>query len=899
MLTITLAAATVAAATPPADRARSSPPADVLANAVDPEEHFVPGELLVKLVATPSVEAVRQAKRRVKARTVKAFPSIGVELWTIDRKLPVDRAIQRLAGADLAGAIAYVEPNYIWRAGDLTNDPMLGEQWGLHNVGQSGGTADADIDAPEAWGVHTGSSEVVVGVIDTGIDYDHVDLAANIWSNPGEVENGLDDDGNGYVDDVRGWDFVNDDNDPWDDHYHGTHTGGTVGAVGNNGVGVTGVCWDVTLMPLKFLDGGGRGSTDDAIDAILYAASFTDESGNPIVRITSNSWGGGHRSRALEDAIAISGALFVASAGNSGNSRKNYPAAYSLDNIIAVAATDGNDQLASFSSFGAQWVHLGAPGVAILSTRPNDTYGNLNGTSMAAPHVSGVAALLMAADPSLTNGEVKMQILATVDPLDSLAGVTTTGGRLNAAAALGAGGGTPPPVDTTPPETVATLEIDPGATTSESITVSWLAPGEDGAGSGGAAFLYDVRYSTGAIFQDEDFDAATEASGEPAPQSPGSVETFTIAGLQRDTSYCIALKSMDDAGNVSALSNVVFEVTLTPEPSAWQIETIDTGPSMGTYLGLDFDSGGNPAAAYSDYGNDRIKFSRRTAAGWSTPEIVDASEYAGVDFAFDPVGDVPTVSYGWGKLYFATRSESGAWNRLNLQPNARNDVTSLVYDPSGDPGISFRAGGGNDGLNIARRIDGAWTVQNIHSGAGARYNALAYDASGSPAIAYSDDPDGDGWLSALVLARWLDGGWVIETVDEGSVGYGVFAAIAFDPVSQTFAMLHDGADEARFITWNGSEWVVEPLEQSASSVSGCGLAFGPDGTAHAAWGAGGVLKYATRPPDAPEWTIEDVGPGSGFHLPLVLDDSVPPVPAILYRSGNEIRLARRNGPGAP
>ena len=344
-------------------------------------------------------------------------------------------AAAAMARLRASGAVAYAEPNYIVTAAAIPNDPRFPELYGLDNTGQTGGTPDADIDAPEAWDIQTGT-DVVVAVIDTGLDYNHEDIAGNVWTNPGEIpNNGIDDDNNGYVDDVMGWDFVNGDNDPFDDNDHGTHVSGTIAAVGNNAVGVTGVNWSARIMPLKFLSARGSGTTADAISALEYAVMMG-------ARISNNSWGGGAFSQALYDAILAAqnaGHLFVAAAGNDGvdtDVTPSYPASYDLDNIVSVAATDDNDALASFSNFGAVTVDLGAPGVSILSTTPANTYSSFSGTSMATPHVAGTAALLLAEDPGLDLVSLKAAIMEGVDPVPALAGITVTGGRLNAAGAL-------------------------------------------------------------------------------------------------------------------------------------------------------------------------------------------------------------------------------------------------------------------------------------------------------------------------------------------------------------------------------------------------------------------------------------------------------------------------------
>ena len=339
--------------------------------------------------------------------------------------------------------VRYVEPNYIVSATLTPNDPSYSQLWGMNNTGQTGGTPDADIDAPEAWSIETGSSNVVVDVTDTGVDFSHPDLAAQQWINSGENcgstdptiacaqrTNNVDDDGNGYVDDYRGWDFVNHDNNPFDDNSHGTHVSGTIGAVGNNGVGVVGVNWNVKIMALKFLNASGNGSTADAVSATIYAA-------NMGASVSNNSWGGGGADQSLLDAIeygASHGLLFVAAAGNNASNNDSipfYPASYNSDVIASIAATDHNDARSSFSNFGATTVDLGAPGTSILSTIPGNSYALFSGTSMATPHVSGAAALLKAHFPTATAYGLKALLMRSVDPKPSMQGITVTGGRLN------------------------------------------------------------------------------------------------------------------------------------------------------------------------------------------------------------------------------------------------------------------------------------------------------------------------------------------------------------------------------------------------------------------------------------------------------------------------------------
>ncbi|MCP4539600.1 MAG: S8 family serine peptidase [Chloroflexi bacterium] len=413
-----------------------------------------PDRLIVKLRGGTSSKAASTLRAELRATVSRELRLIGAQVWHLDG-VSVEQAVAQYQDHP---DVVYIEPDYVIRipqpvaetehdfdlptpaADNVPNDPLFGQLWGMEMI-----------DAPLAWDIQTGSDNVIVGIIDTGIDYTHPDLAAHVWTNPNEIpNNSIDDDGNGYVDDMHGWDFFNDDNDPMDDAGHGTHVAGTITAVGNNGVGVTGVNWSGRVMALKFLGSQGYGYTSNAVAAVEYATQMG-------VSLTNNSWGGGEYSQALYDAIAAAGAngqLFIASAGNSNDNNDEYPSypnSYDLDNIIAVAATDSADQKADFSSYGFASTDLGAPGVKILSTLPitsrgcgtgNDNgYGSCNGTSMAAPHVSGVAALVWSQFPGLEWSQVKHRILASTDPVSDLTFTTVSGGRLNAHAALTYAGG--------------------------------------------------------------------------------------------------------------------------------------------------------------------------------------------------------------------------------------------------------------------------------------------------------------------------------------------------------------------------------------------------------------------------------------------------------------------------
>ncbi|MDZ4782623.1 MAG: S8 family serine peptidase [Planctomycetia bacterium] len=375
---------------------------------------------------------------------------------------------EEIASALLANPwVSSYGPNSVIQGAQVPDDVRFVDQVGLNNTGQAtpGQNSGPDINAPSAWDITVGKESVVVAVLDTGIAYDHPDLSANIWRNVTE-SNGLpnvDDDNNGFVDDIHGYDFVNDrpcngdpksptcdDHDPYDDHGHGTHVAGTIGAVGDNGIGVTGVAWKTSLMSLKVLDANNRGVTSDAIRAINYAEDMRQR-GTPI-RVLNASFGSYGPQVDLENAIERAGdegILFVAAAGNgqdgiSGvdtDSNAFYPASYELDNILSVAAVDSADQLAKFSNYGPTSVDLAAPGIGVLSTWAGDCvqvscYKTSNGTSMAAPHVSGVAALIWSHFEQATVKEVRDAILEGVDHVPGLQGVVASAGRLNAYKAL-------------------------------------------------------------------------------------------------------------------------------------------------------------------------------------------------------------------------------------------------------------------------------------------------------------------------------------------------------------------------------------------------------------------------------------------------------------------------------
>ncbi|HEX8177406.1 MAG TPA: S8 family serine peptidase [Pyrinomonadaceae bacterium] len=332
-------------------------------------------------------------------------------------------------------------PSYLDSAQSGPNDPMFGDQWSLQNTGQRGGQAKADISALTAWEKTKGSNKVVVAVLDSGVDYTHRDLVNNIWVRPPNMARYSDEE-IGTIDDTHGFNAIENTGDPMDDNGHGTHCAGIIGAEGDNSEGIAGVNWKVEIMPLKFMNANGSGTTKDAIKAINYVIERKRAGVN--VRVINASWGSTAKSKALEDAIREAGdegILFVAASGNSSadaDRSPHYPAGYNLPNVISVAALNRNDELASFSNYGAKTVHVAAPGAEILSTWLNGTFEEHSGTSMATPEVVGVAALVLSLEPDMSVKELRQRLMDATDPLPALKGKVVTGGRINAALAVGA-----------------------------------------------------------------------------------------------------------------------------------------------------------------------------------------------------------------------------------------------------------------------------------------------------------------------------------------------------------------------------------------------------------------------------------------------------------------------------
>ena len=393
---------------------------------------FADGELLVKFKKAAKQEAVADFNEQIGASVVEQFADLGWQRVKLPENLSVEKALERYRDSP---EVEDAQPNFYYRLLATPNDPQYASMYGLEKI-----------SAPSAWDFSTGSASTVVAVIDSGTKLDHEDLTANLWTNAGEIKgNGVDDDGNGFIDDYYGYDFFYNDADPSDESGHGTHVAGTIGARGNNALGIAGVNWNVRLMTIKIYDSDGFGTTAAMlINAYNYVRMMKNRGVN--IRVTNNSYGGCDEACGYDqatkdaiDALDAAGILQVFAAGNNGRNIETapfYPAQYTTPSILSVAASNNLDARWSNSNFGAVSVDIAAPGAAILSTYPSPLYATLSGTSMASPHAAGTAALLSSYNPNLSAASLKATLMNTVDVLPQWNGVVKTGGRLNAARAM-------------------------------------------------------------------------------------------------------------------------------------------------------------------------------------------------------------------------------------------------------------------------------------------------------------------------------------------------------------------------------------------------------------------------------------------------------------------------------
>jgi subtilisin family serine protease len=532
---------------------------------------YVPGEVLVRFrsdAAAKTASAVSMPLRAEGGGDAIFEYFGGSDLVPGLRLAKVDPARTLEAVAELAARpdVLYAEPNYLWRTKRTPNDPQFGQMYGMNKI-----------NAPVAWNTTTGSKSVVVGVIDEGVDVNHPDLKPNIWINPveGEFPNGQDDDNNGLIDDNHGWDFVHNDRTVYDgpaanpeDGFpidgHGTHVAGTIGAKGDNGIGVTGVNWDVSIVSIKVL-GPNSGSVSNIIGGYNYARQLRASGVN--LRVLNNSYGGPSKSLSALDAVQqlnAAGILFVVAAGNDARDNftsPDYPSNYDAPNVLAVAATDANDNRSNFSNFSSRLVSIGAPGSNILSTiaRPNpgttyetNGYAFLGGTSMASPHVAGAAALVISASPNISTTQLRGVLAYTGDRLGTLNTITTTGRRLNVANAIAAALEGDPAV----PAPAGNFRLT--AQSGRSVSLAWTAPGDDG--NSGLIADYDLVFVNGGN--------TTFLPLTLLPAAPGTEQNVTVNVPFRNASGTLQLRAHDNVGNFSVASVSVSVADTVAEPYA-------------------------------------------------------------------------------------------------------------------------------------------------------------------------------------------------------------------------------------------------------------------------------------------------------------------------------------------
>ena len=516
---------------------------------------YVPGEVLLRLKNsgnTLSGDVLSEYGSNIVERFELSEPSLSsTESNDIVRvKLPQGVDVNdALAQMKQDERIAFAEPNYLYQLPEfqatepttLPND-LTSKLWGLHNEGQTGGKPGADINAPEAWQITQGDNSPngpLIAVIDTGIDYTHPDLAANMWTNPGEIPgDGIDNDGNGVIDDVHGYNAFAQTGDPMDGHSHGTHCAGTIGAVGDNGIGVVGVSPKAKLMGVKIFSDKGESTSASILRGILYANKMGAD-------ITSNSWGGGPYNEAVKEAFAASEALHVVAAGNDkvdNDTIDYYPANYDVDNMIVVAATDHRDERAAFSQWGASNVDVAAPGKDIYSTVPNGKYASYSGTSMATPHVSGVAALVASQYPDATAQQIKDRLIYGSDKVHDLTDISVSDGRVNAAASL--------ENDTIAPGAPQQIQIED--LNYRGAALSWLTPGDDG-DQGAPVSTVEIRMSEKPITEENFRDAKPFLTGSENALNERHGYAIQETPSLKERQVYFSVQAVDNAGNRSPL----------------------------------------------------------------------------------------------------------------------------------------------------------------------------------------------------------------------------------------------------------------------------------------------------------------------------------------------------------
>lgn len=715
---------------------------------------FVPGQVLVRFKQGHAFEGRRTltvpSQRRGAKLQSTATDQITVDIVQFDKsELVSGLRMAKVSSKDTWMAIAalrarddvlYAEPNYVVHPDDTTpNDPSFGSLYGMTKIAAPAAwdTIRGSTDTPQAF---FGSPSIVVGVVDEGIQLVHSDLAANIWDNPVDnTVNGIDEDGNGFIDDLHGYDFINNSGTiPVEGH--ATHVAGTIGAVGNNGTGVVGVNWRVKLMSLRFIDEViNSGSDADAIRAMGYAKQMRDlwvSSGGTIganVRVLNNSWGGAPFAQAMSDAISSLGQsniLFVAAAGNSGTNNDvnpHYPSNYQLPNLMSITATDSSD--AQVYSYGLHSVLMGAPGVGILSTYPNDTYQLLSGTSMATPHVAGAAALLLAANPALTISKLRSLLAYNGDVLPSLQGKTITGRRLNVFKSLLALNEN----DTTPPGAVGSFQVT--SQTGRTFNLSWVASGDDGAT--GQASLYEISFVDG-------FNNSASVLTTLIPSATGVLQTTTVNTPYRHFSGTIKLREFDNVGNEG--TPVTIPVSIDPMVADPYVATTATHEALttgGTPLGLTQDDAYIPSYSlpfsFPFFGQSysTVRISTNGALYFSTRTDNDSQSSVG--------GLVPF------------KMIAGMWDDLDLRTSRRADADVYVTQDATHAvfrwqGVQYGDGTNGDPINFEIELRSDGTIKTRYGGGNTNLFPVVGISNAEPDVYSINSLTSDGFPISLTNA---------------------------------------------------------------------------------------------------------------------------------------------------
>lgn len=618
----------------------------------------VPGELLVQL--KPGIQA-----EDMPFEVIDRFEVAGHEVLQVKTRQD-ERAMAR------DGRVERVAPNHLYQRASVVPNDLDPRMWGLSNQAEPG----KDISAPEAWRITTGKREngPVVAVLDTGIDYAHDDLKANLWTNPGEIPgNGLDDDGNGVVDDVHGYDATQDRGGGEPGGPHGTHCAGTIAAVGNNGLGVTGVNWEGRVMSVKiFPDDGDTCSAATVLRALSYASKMG-------ARVTSNSWTGDGYNPFLKEAFASSPALHVFAAGNdrSDNDRvPTYPSGFDIPNSVVVAASDRHDQLAFFSNYGKTTVDLAAPGHEILSTVPNQGYAIYSGTSMACPHVAGVAALVASAYPDLSNQQLKDRLLYSTDPVPDFADRTVSGGRLNAARAVAN--------DALPPAPPEDLKVSPRPA---EVLVGWTPTGDDG--FCGQPSAYELSFSPLPFEQ-----GAEPVLLEAGRSGPDDRLQRTLAHLMPSSQtreVHVGVQLIDKVGNRSSLasqsvnlpaSRCFFENDGWQESGSWQHQDLPGRPGVLSCAGEA--SLTSRPIDLKDSGDTTLYFEARHDLEPHYQDVTVEVAVAGSD-RWREVARLQGDSHGWKIHRFPIMDFDGQTVQLRFRSEGKLDLAGVVVTGL-DPG---------------------------------------------------------------------------------------------------------------------------------------------------------------------------------------------------------------------